>query len=143
MDHPRPSLRLPDAAAREILENSLAKREDKGQQKQSYWDHVTAVYEAWCSLKEVHAPLIARVAARYEITTERLLQSSLLCVALHDVGKLTRNFADMMRADDKDGAEYKAAVRRNYRHEVAPLWLITQAAQAMNKRQGRMARGIL
>jgi CRISPR-associated endonuclease/helicase Cas3 len=94
---------------------------------------VTAVYDAWCSLKEIHAPLIARVAARYGITTERLLQSSLLCVALHDVGKLTRNFADMMRADE---AEYEAAIRRNYRHEVAPLWLITQAARAMNTRQG-------
>ena len=87
----------PDAGGK-LLDDALAKRKDdeKGQAGQSYWEHVTEVYDAWCGLKDVHAGLIARVAGRYGLTVERVLRSSLLCVALHDVGKLTRNFQAMM-----------------------------------------------
>ena len=95
---------------------------------------MTAVYVAWCGLVEVQEGLIARVAASYGVKPDRLLRSSLLCVALHDIGKLSRNFQDMMRA--RDEAEYRAAVDRNYRHEVAPLWLITRAAEALIKEAG-------
>lgn len=92
---------------------------------------MTSVYDAWCGLKEVHAALIERVAARHGLTADRLLRSSLLCVALHDVGKLSRNFQAMMSA--KDDAAYKRAVGANYRHEIAGIWLADLAAQRLNK----------
>ena len=103
MDHSRPSLRLPSSGGGSLLDGALAKREDndKGQEGQSYRGHVTAVYDAWCGLKDVHAGLIARVAARYGLTVDRAPRSSLLCVALHDVGKLSRNFQAMMLADGR------------------------------------------
>jgi CRISPR-associated endonuclease/helicase Cas3 len=136
VDHPRPSIRLDPAACDPLLHTALAKREDKGkgQLSQSYFEHVSSVYYAWCGLKDVHAALITRVAFRYGITTERLLQSSLVCVALHDVGKLSCNFQAMMRA--VGDAEYKEAIRGNYRHEVAALWLVTQVALALNELEG-------
>jgi CRISPR-associated endonuclease/helicase Cas3 len=92
------------------------------------------VYDAWCGLKDVHAGQIARVAGTYGLTAERVLRSSLLCVALHDVGKLTGNFQAMMRA--AGDAAYKEAVKANYRHEVAPLWLIQEAARDLVKQAG-------
>ena len=141
MDHPRPSLRLPPDVGGKLLDDALAKRKDdeKGQAGQSYREHVTAVYDAWCGLKDVHAGLIARVADRYGLTAERVLRSSLLCVALHDVGKLSRNFLAMMEAPDE--VAYKEAVRRNYRHEVAALWLVDMAAQAWARATARSSRG--
>lgn len=97
---------------------------------------MTAVYDAWCGLKEVHAGLIERIATRHGLTADRLLRSSLLCVALHDVGKLSQNFQAMMRA--KDEAAYKSAIERNYRHEIASIWLIDAAARELNARAGRI-----
>ena len=99
MDHSRPSLRLDPDAGGELLNTALAKREDlsKGQKKQSYREHVTAVYDAWCGLVQEHRGLIDRIASRHGVTNQRFKQSSLLTVALHDVGKLTANFQRMMR----------------------------------------------
>ena len=65
---------------------------------------MTAVYDAWCALVAKHRGLIDRVAARQGVTAERLLQSSLLTVALHDLGKLTLNFQRMMCAVGKTEA---------------------------------------
>jgi CRISPR-associated endonuclease/helicase Cas3 len=136
MGHPRPPLRIDPAACDQLLHTALAKREekDKGQLRQSYFEHVAAVYVAWCGLKDVYAASIGRVAARHGITADRLLRSSLLCVALHDVGKLSVNFLRMMRAEDD--AAYRLATRMNYRHEVAALWLVTTAARALNGQAG-------
>lgn len=90
-------------------------------------------------MKEVHAGLIGRVAARHGLTADRVLRSSLLCVALHDVGKLSRNFQAMMRA--KDDAEYKSAVDGNYRHEIASIWLVEAAASRLNAKAGPIPGG--
>jgi CRISPR-associated endonuclease/helicase Cas3 len=100
---------------------------------------VTAVYDAWCGLVEVHADLIKRIAARHNLEPERILRSSLLCVALHDVGKLSRNFQAMMRA--KPGAEYKHAVACNYRHEIAALWLVDFLARELAAKTGPIPGG--
>ncbi|MHC5543799.1 CRISPR-associated endonuclease Cas3'', partial [Singulisphaera rosea] len=133
MDDPRASLRLPDD---HLVNVALAKRKDAkgGQEEQSYWGHVTDVYVAWLGLIKVHEDLIARVAAKYGLTVDRVLQSSLLCVALHDVGKLSANFQNMMGAEDE--AAYKAAVGLNYRHEVAALWLVSKAAESLMTHAG-------
>jgi CRISPR-associated endonuclease/helicase Cas3 len=100
---------------------------------------VTSVYDAWCGLKDLHASLIVRVAARNQLSAERILKSSLLCVALHDVGKLSDNFQAMMLA--KDDSAYKKAVARNYRHEVATLWLVEQVAKSLIAKEGPIPGG--
>ena len=68
------------------------------------------------------------------MTVERLLKSSLLCVALHDVGKLTTNFRRMMTA--VDGKAYLDALKRNYRHEIAGLWFIEVTARSLARAYG-------
>ena len=65
MDNPRASLRLDPSAGGSVLDAALAKREDdKGQKAQSYRQHVTDVYVAWCGLVKQHKSLIDRIAAR-------------------------------------------------------------------------------
>ncbi len=78
-----------------------------------------------------HAALIEAVAARCNISPQRFLKSSLLTVALHDVGKLTTNFQDMMRA--QDDSAYKRATRLNYRHEIAGIWVVKEASRALDQ----------
>ena len=78
--------------------------------------------------------MIDRIAARHGLTVERLLKSSLLCVALHDVGKLTTNFRRMMTA--VDGKAYLDALKCNYRHEIAALWFIEETAKALARASG-------
>ncbi len=102
---------------------------------------MTAVYDAWCGLVLEHRALIDRVAARHCITGERLLKSSLLTVALHDVGKLTANFGRMMRAVDR--AALQQARSLNYRHEVAGLWIAYEAARALAATDGPLPGGWL
>ena len=107
-----------------LLASALAKRADaeRGTREQCYFDHVIQVYLAWRSLIVIHEPLIDRIAHQTAVSKLAILQSSLLCVALHDVGKLSENFQRMMRAIDDQ--QYRDAVRQNYRHEVIPLCLV-------------------
>jgi CRISPR-associated endonuclease/helicase Cas3 len=139
LDDPRAPLRI-DTAGGSLLDEALAKRADaeKGQRQQTYREHVVAVYRAWCGLVREHAALIESVAARCRITSQRLRQSSLLCVSLHDVGKLTKNFQDMMREVDD---AYKRAMRRNYRHEIAGIWVVKEAARALSEARGEIPGG--
>jgi CRISPR-associated endonuclease/helicase Cas3 len=138
MGDPRASLRI-QPEYQQLLDDSLAKpardwRTGKPTQRQSYFEHVTDVYRVWSQLIELHRHAIERVATRACIPTERLLKSSLLCVALHDVGKLTGNFLDMMEATSKSA--YRAAQRRTYRHEVAALPLVAACAKELGDREG-------
>ena len=135
MDDSCASLRLDPNAGGKLLDAALAKRKPA----QSYRGHVTDVYRAWCGLVAAHKPLLERGAARAQIPLPRLLQSSLLCVALHDVGKLSDNFQQMMLASDE--SQYRLAVQRNYRHEIAALWFIKKAAQALSKQYGPIPGG--
>ena len=97
---------------------------------------MTDVYRAWRGVVAEHSDWIRRVAERYQLTEDRLLQSSLLCVALHDVGKLADNFQQMMRAPP--GRAYREAVGRNYRHEIAALWFMERMAKALIGQYGPM-----
>jgi CRISPR-associated endonuclease/helicase Cas3 len=123
-----------------LLDEALAKREHRDESgrilqcPRSYRQHVVDVYRAWCELKDIHAELIKQVARRHGVTAERLLQSSLLCVALHDLGKLVENFQRMMKAPD-DSA-YREAARRNFRHEIVPLWLVHRLARQLGRCYG-------
>jgi CRISPR-associated endonuclease/helicase Cas3 len=114
-----------------LLDVALAKP------SQSYRGHVGDVYQAWKGLVRVHRSWIERTTKRHQLTTERLLQASLLCVALHDVGKLTANFQRMMRAAVAgDEVAYRAAILTNYRHEIAALPLVRVAALWMSHHWG-------
>ncbi len=95
-----------------------------------------AVYQAWCGLVDKHQALIELIATRYGLKAERLRQSSLLTVALHDVGKLTVNFQRMMTAVGE--AELRKARLGNYRHEIAGLWVVTRAAEALGATCGHL-----
>ena len=92
---------------------------------------MTAVYDAWCGLVADHRKLIDRIAERHGLNADRLLQSSLITVSLHDVGKLIVNFQRMMRAQDE--AELRQARLGNYRHEIAGLWVVKRAAEALGR----------
>ncbi len=132
MDYPGTSILKSDHP---LLASALAKRADaeRGTKEQSYFDHVFQVYLAWRSLIVIHDPVIDRIAQQTGVTKLAILQSSLLCVALHDVGKLSENFQRMMRA--KDDTEYRRAVSMNFRHEVVPLSLVRALAQKLSQQQ--------
>jgi len=128
-----------------LLAQALAKRADseRDTQSQSYFDHVHQAYLSWRTLVVVHDGLIERVAETTGVSKQAILQSSLLCVALHDVGKLSENFQRMMRAQNE--AEYRRAMSMNFRHEVIPLCLVRAfAAQlALNAEKPIPGSGVL
>ena len=99
---------------------------------------MTDVYLAWCGLVEAHRSFLERIAVRCDLSLERLLQSSLICIALHDLGKLSDNFQGMMRAPDE---HYRRACKRNYRHEIAGLWFVKKAVLAVVKEYGPVPGG--
>lgn len=125
MDYPGTSILKADHP---LLASALAKRADteRGTKEQSYFDHVIQVYLAWRSLIVIHEPLIDRIAQLTGFSKLAIQQSSLLCVALHDVGKLSENFQRMIRATTDE--QYRRMVALNYRHEVIPLCLVRALA---------------
>lgn len=134
VDDTRSPLRL-SGKAQEKLETALAKPD------QSYFDHVVDVYLAWQGLVDCHRTWIDRVAERCGLSTERVLKSSLLCVAFHDVGKMAENFQRMMRATNDQ--ERREARRCNYRHEIAALWLLEQFAIRLSEKEPILCNGLL
>lgn|GEM_PF-664779 len=128
MDYPGTSILKSDHP---LLTSALAKRADveRGTKEQSYFDHVIQVYLAWRSLIVIHDPLIDRIAEQTGVAKLAILQSSLLCVALHDVGKLSENFQRMIRATTDE--QYRRMVALNYRHEVIPLCLVRALAMQL------------
>jgi CRISPR-associated endonuclease/helicase Cas3 len=107
----------------------LAKREPR----QTYSEHLEAVYSAWGQVTEQHAGLVKRVCAARGITVERLLMSSLLTVVFHDIGKMTVAFQEMMLADDR---ELTKARRKNFRHEYASFPFVAAAALLLQRVAG-------
>lgn len=107
----------------------LAKREPR----QTYGEHLEAVYSAWCQVTEQHAGLIQRVCDNRGVKVDRLLMSSLLTVVFHDIGKMTVAFQEMMRANDTALAK---ARQRNFRHEYASFPFVAVAAAFLQKVAG-------
>lgn len=139
MDYPGTSILKSDHP---LLASALAKRADveRGTKEQSYFDHVVQVYIAWRSLIAVHDSLIDRVAVQTGVSKLAILQSSLLCVALHDVGKLSENFQRMIRATTDE--QYRRMVALNYRHEVIPLCLVRALAMLMGTKTANSLPGL-
>jgi len=107
----------------------LAKREPR----QTYGEHLEAVYSAWCQVTEQHAGLIQRVCDNRGVKVDRLLMSSLLTVVFHDIGKMTVAFQEMMQANDMALAKVR---QRNFRHEYASFPFVAAAAALLQKAVG-------
>jgi CRISPR-associated endonuclease/helicase Cas3 len=102
---------------------------------QLYQEHLIAVYEAWQKIIEVKLPLIQRLAARYQFDVERFLQGSLLTVLLHDLGKLSAPFQQLM-ADIRNGKALNHNDYRNYyRHELLSFPYILVGASELQKQR--------
>ncbi|RLB21523.1 MAG: hypothetical protein DRG76_08815 [Deltaproteobacteria bacterium] len=83
---------------------------------QTYSEHIEAAYVSWKETVTAKSALIKRVAAKYGFSEEQFLKSSLLSIILHDIGKMTRPFQEMVSAvRTRD----KFDKRKNYRHELA------------------------
>jgi CRISPR-associated endonuclease/helicase Cas3 len=97
---------------------------------QSYQEHLEAVYNAWKETVSYKRHLIERMVRKYGFSVERFLQSSLLTVALHDIGKMTESFQLMMdTAREKKKFDYN----KNYRHELASFVFIVKAGHVLYK----------
>lgn len=99
---------------------------------QTYEEHVLAAYKAWKMVTKAKWSLIERVALSVGISPKRFLESSLLMVVLHDIGKMCLPFQEMMR-DISSGRRPKYA--KNYRHEVASFPYVLSAARELDKQE--------
>ncbi len=100
---------------------------------QTYQEHIEAVYQAWLETIEAKKNLIKRVAQLYDFSEERFLISSLLTVALHDLGKMIPPFQNMMKAK-RDGRKYNK--KDNYRHELFSFIYTAWAASCLSREEG-------
>lgn len=100
---------------------------------QTYEEHIDATYKAWKATVQSVSPLIRRTGVLYGFSEERFLQSSLLSVVLHDIGKLTGPFQRMMEfARRGEKFNYK----ENYRHELASFPFAIMGSIGLLKQSG-------
>ena len=85
---------------------------------QTYSEHIRRAYQAWKEVIPFFSPFIQQLADMFQVSSERILQSSLLTVVFHDAGKLCLPFQNMMQ-EIREGKvpDYS----KNYRHELASL----------------------
>lgn len=100
--------------------------------EQTYEEHILATYRAWREITTAILPLIDRVAVLTGISSERFLKSSLLVIALHDIGKMCLPFQEMMQ-DLAVGRKPK--YEKNYRHEVASFPYVALFARGLDKQE--------
>ena len=82
---------------------------------QSYDEHITKAYVAWKDTVTAKKNLIQRYCNEFGFSEERFLKSSLLTVVLHDIGKNTAIFQEMM---DVSRRGKRFDYTKNYRHEL-------------------------
>lgn len=104
---------------------------------QRYDAHIRAAYAAWKETVEAKKPLIRRVATMAGVTPERLVESSLLTVVLHDIGKNIEPFQRMMAAA-RSHQQFDYA--ENYRHELISASYVLRAAAALARTEGPLHR---
>ncbi|MDE2887960.1 MAG: CRISPR-associated helicase Cas3' [Gemmatimonadota bacterium] len=107
---------------------------------ETYEEHVWSVYSAWKQLIHKHSGVINLLCDRHSINRDRFLLSSLLCVAFHDMGKLSANFQRIMHASSE--AERRRAIRANFRHEYASTAFVHLGALSLHKTHGRLTETI-
>lgn len=100
---------------------------------QSYEEHITASYRAWKQTVEAKRNQIKRFSQEFGFDESRFLRSSLLSVVLHDIGKCTDIFQQMMVAKQKgDHFDY----RENYRHELVSFIYAVYGSYALTQQEG-------
>jgi CRISPR-associated endonuclease/helicase Cas3 len=104
---------------------------------QTYEAHIRAAYAAWKETVAAKKVLIGRVADMAGVAPERLVESSLLTVVLHDIGKNIEPFQRMMAAAR---AKQRFDYAENYRHELVSASYVYRAAARLAKRDGPISR---
>lgn len=99
---------------------------------QSYEEHITNAYHAWKDTVTAKKNLIQRFCNKFGFSEERFLKSSLLTVVLHDIGKNTTNFQQMIVAKQK-GEHFD--YRKNYRHELVSFLYAIAGNLALSKQE--------
>lgn len=99
---------------------------------QSYEGHITNAYRAWKDTVSTKRNLIHRFCNKFGFSEERFLKSSLLTVVLHDIGKNTTIFQDMIAATRK-GERFD--YRNNYRHELVSFLYAIAGNIALSKQE--------
>lgn len=99
---------------------------------QSYEEHITNAYHAWKYTVTAKKNLIRRFCNKFGYSEERFLKSSLLTVVLHDIGKNTTNFQQMIVAKQK-GEHFD--YRKNYRHELVSFLYAIAGNLALSKQE--------
>lgn len=96
-----------------------------------YREHIEEVYFAWREIVKSKEKMVERIAAKYQISKEYLIQISLLTIVLHDLGKMLISFQDMMEAK-RIGKNFN--YQKNYRHELVSFVYILHAELILKKR---------
>jgi len=97
---------------------------------QTYREHLEAVYSAWKETIHFKKNLIERLSQRYNFSSTRFIQGSLLTVAFHDIGKMIEPFQEMMLAIKENRAFDR---NKNYRHELVSFIYIAKYWYLINK----------
>lgn len=100
---------------------------------QSYEEHIRRAYASWKEITHFLYPFIESVSAAVHISPKRFLESSLLTVVFHDIGKMCCPFQEMMQTvRSGDTPDYS----KNYRHELASFQYVIQAGYDLIKSDG-------
>lgn len=102
---------------------------------QSYDDHINAAYRAWKTIVAGKSGLINRTGRTCGFDPDRFLQSSLLTVVLHDLGKNILEFQRMMQIISQGRHPNQ---QDNYRHEIVSYSCALEAGKALEKQEGSL-----
>jgi len=103
-----------------------------GKTDQSYDEHITKAYGAWKDTVTAKKNLIQRFCNEFGFSEERFLKSSLLTVVLHDIGKNTAIFQEMIDVSRK-GKRFDYS--KNYRHELVSFLYAIAGNIALSKQE--------
>jgi CRISPR-associated endonuclease/helicase Cas3 len=102
---------------------------------QPYEEHINASYNAWKQTVEAKREQIQRFSKEFGFDESRFLRSSLLSIVLHDIGKCTDIFQQMMIAKQKgDRFDY----RENYRHELVSFIYAVYGSYFLKEQEGHL-----
>jgi len=102
---------------------------------QTYNDHINAAYRAWKETVEGKKRLIQRTGEICGFDPDRFHESSLLTVALHDLGKNTLEFQRMMQVVK---AGRRPNPQDNYRHEIVSYSFALYAGKGLEEHEGTL-----
>jgi len=99
---------------------------------QTYGEHLESTYLAWKETINAVKPLIVRLGKKYNFSSGRFIEASLLTVVFHDIGKMIEPFQKMMLAlKEKKHFDLKI----NYRHELVSFVYTLKYWHAINSKE--------